>query len=340
VMLSFDDGRTDAMMFADPLLKQAGMAATMFVITGAAEDPGIYYASWEKLEDYAKSGRWDLQSHTASLHREHDAAGGGSLPALTSLAPGESLAEYRERIRADLTEATGAIADRTGRRPVAFAYPFGAYGAERTNDPRIQAVLREEVGRRYAMAVHQDEQESIPLAGPDDEPLGIRRLEVGNWSGLQLLQRIAGAVRRSLPPPAPPGASGPPVDPMEPGVLPPPLTAAPAPSDRPGRPVGPGSSGSSGSSAPPARSTTTTTRPPATAAPATAPPATSPPTTAPTTSVPPTTAAPTTTTTQPTTTTTRPPTPTTTIPPTTTTTTQPNGCRSRGQGNICGPGQS
>ncbi|MGH9178477.1 MAG: polysaccharide deacetylase family protein [Acidimicrobiales bacterium] len=332
VLLSFDDGRTDAMMFADPLLQQAGMAATMFVITGAAEDPGIYYASWDKLAGYAKSGRWDLQSHTAALHREQEAAGGGKLPALTSLAPGESLAEFRARIRADLSEATGAITSRTGRRPVAFAYPFGAYGAERTNDPRIQAVLREEVGRRYAIAFHQDEQDRVPLAGPDDESLGIRRLEVGNWSGLQLLQRIAGAVRRSVPPPAPDDVLGAPApDPMAPGLLPPPLTTAPPPSTTttaPGRPAG-----TTPATAPPSRSTTS--RPPSTTTPTTSAPTTT------TTTVPPatTTTRPPTTTPTTTTTTTRPPT-TTTIPPTTTTTTQPKGCRSRGQGNICGPGQT
>ena len=331
VMLSFDDGRTDAMMFADPLLKQAGMAATMFVITGAAEDPGIYYASWEKLEGYAESGRWDLQSHTAALHREHGAAGGGELPALTSLSPGESLTRFRARVRADLTEASGAIASRTGRRPVAFAYPFGAYGAERTNDPRIQAVLREEVGRRYAIAFHQDEQDSIPLAGPSDPSLGLRRLEVGNWSGLELLQRIAGAVRRSAPPaPAGPDQPRPPApDPMAPGVFPPPLTTTTVPAPptaitappRPSRTVRPTAPTST-------TSTTATTAPPATPAP-------------PTTTAPPAT----TTTTRPpgsTTTTTRPPVTTTTTipPPTTTTTTQPNGCRSHGSGNICSPGRT
>ena len=57
VMLSFDDGRSDAMMFADPLLAQAGMSATMFLIADAASKPGVYYASWDRVESYARSGR-------------------------------------------------------------------------------------------------------------------------------------------------------------------------------------------------------------------------------------------------------------------------------------------
>ncbi len=197
VMISFDDGRTDAMMFADPLLAKAGMAATMFVITGAAEKPGVYYASWKKLEGYARSGRWDLQAHTAGLHHEEETAADGQLPALTSLLPGESLAEYRLRVRADLRKASAAIEDHVGRRPVAFAYPFGAYGAERTNHPGIRKVLAEEVGRLYRVAFHQDDQQTVPLVSGDDARLGLRRLEVGDWSGLQLLRRIKQAAGRT-----------------------------------------------------------------------------------------------------------------------------------------------
>ncbi|CAA9237982.1 MAG: hypothetical protein AVDCRST_MAG10-1452 [uncultured Acidimicrobiales bacterium] len=227
VMLSFDDGRADAMMFADPLLKEAGMAATMFVISGAASEPGIYYASWDKIEGYARSGRWDIQSHTAASHRDHESEGAGSLPKLTSLAPGESLDDYRARVRADLGDASAAIEEHIGRRPVAFAYPFGAYGADRSNDPAIIDVVREEVGREHAVAFQQDDQETVPLLTPDQDRLRLRRLEVQNWSGLELLQRIDRAGRPeqttdgapspaelALPaigdPPPPGTASGPP----------------------------------------------------------------------------------------------------------------------------------
>ncbi|MDQ4098452.1 MAG: polysaccharide deacetylase family protein [Actinomycetota bacterium] len=212
VMISFDDGRTDAMMFADPLLRQAGMSATMFVIAGAASKPGVYYASWDKIESYARSGRWDIQSHTAVSHREHQAAGGESLPLLTSLAPGESLTDYRTRIRGDLSRAAAAIRQHVGRRPLAFAYPFGAYGADRTNDPAIATVLREEVARQYAIAFQQDEQDTVPLMTADHDRLLLRRVEVENWSGLELLARIERA-RQALggagPPPGPPPAPGP-----------------------------------------------------------------------------------------------------------------------------------
>ena len=253
VMLSFDDGRADAMMFADPLLKQAGMSATMFVISGAASEPGIYYASWDKIESYARSGRWDIQSHTAASHREHAADGGGSLPALTSLARGESLEEYRLRVREDLRESGDAIENHIGRRPVAFAYPFGAYGADRNNDPAIIDVLREEVAREYQLAFQQDDQDTVPVLTPDQDHLLLRRVEVENWSGIQLLQRIDRAARPGpwdgVVPPAPeelalpvgpllpaPEASPPATTPAVPGAA---TTPAPAARRAPARTGGP-----------------------------------------------------------------------------------------------------
>ena len=204
VLLTFDDGRTDAMMWATPLLEQARARATMFVITGAADDPGMYYAGWNDLRRYDE-GPWELQAHTAELHTEQRVAGGAgdegdseTLPALTSLRPGESIEEYRARVTADLDTADAALEDHTGRRPVAFAYPFGAYGADRTNDRRIRQVLADEVRRRYALAFHQDGQDAARLATAADDRAGIRRLTVnGDWDGEELLERIAAAVRRT-----------------------------------------------------------------------------------------------------------------------------------------------
>ncbi|MBA3349108.1 MAG: polysaccharide deacetylase family protein [Actinobacteria bacterium] len=196
VMISFDDGRSDAMMFADPLLEQAGLVATMFVITNAASEPGVYYAGWDDIETYADSGRWDIEAHTAAMHREQSTEGGHMLPALTSLTAGESLASFRARIRGDLARASTAIEAHVGDPAVAFAYPFGAYGKDRSNDPAIRRIVRQEVSRRYLVAFHQDDQGTIPLATCANEPLGLRRLEVQSWSGMELLERIQTAAER------------------------------------------------------------------------------------------------------------------------------------------------
>ena len=304
VMITFDDGRADALLYADPLLEQARMRATMFVITAQASKPGVYYASWDKLEAASRSGRWDLQSHTDSLHHEQKVKG-TLLPALTSLGDGESVAQYRARVRADLAKATAALRSHTGRRPVAFAYPFGAYGADRTNSPAVRAVLEHEVTRQYAIAFHQDDQLTVPLTTPIDTRPQLRRLEVGDWTGTTLLTRIRQAVALTPgqaptevpvdptappPPPAPaPATDGPAPAPAGPG--PAPAAAAPAPS-RPRTAAATTRAPSSGSAPAPASApvssggrTISTWRPPATTTPTTSKPrppsTTSPPTTSP-----------------------------------------------------------
>lgn len=312
VMISFDDGRTDAMMFADPLLKEAGMSATMFVIAGAASKPGIYYASWDKIESYAQSGRWDIQSHTMNSHREQKADGGESLPMLTSLASEEPLEEFRTRIREDLHEATAAIEAHVGRRPVAFAYPFGAYGGDRTNDPAIADIVRQEVAGLYGVAFQQDEQETIPLLTPDHDLLRLRRVEVQDWSGVQLLERIEFARQLAEAADGTDDAADPgvvdaaPLPDAEVAEPPPPhaTSTGPAAAGAASRTVAATAAAPSGAAAPatsappvvttvaPVGVTTPTTvppPPPAVTPPPTAPPSTSPPTTPPpSTTVPPT----------------------------------------------------
>jgi peptidoglycan/xylan/chitin deacetylase (PgdA/CDA1 family) len=189
VMLTFDDGRAEAMMLADPLLRSAGAKATMFVITGRADDHGLFYASNGALRGYATGGRWDLESHTAAEHQMQSTVL-GDLPRLTSLAKGETLAAYRRRVTADLDEADRAVTALTGARPVAFAYPFGAYGADRTNDPAIRGTLSDIISRRYALAFQQDDQATLPLVTCTDQRTVLRRLDVLPWTGAQLLARI------------------------------------------------------------------------------------------------------------------------------------------------------
>ena len=321
VLITFDDGRADALMFADPLLEQAGMQATMFLISSATDRPNLYYAGWDRIEQAARSGRWDIQAHTHDSHRDADTAG-ERLPLLTSLQPGESLTEYRARIRKDLDRNAEAIEDHLGQRPAAFAYPFGAYGADRTNDPRIRDVLREEVSARYLVAFHQDEQESVPLLDPAQDRMNLRRLEVGDWSGADLLARIRHAAGSGSAQPGGTPAEVPP-SPSEADLV---ELTAPTPTTSPrGRarrnPARPNTATGTAFTPTPTttESTTTTTFGPATTTTSTEPSTTT------TTSAPPST-----TTTQPPTTTTTEPRSTTTTRPSGTTTTTEKPCRGKG----------
>ena len=248
VMITFDDGRTEAMMHADPLLEQANMTATMFVISGAADTPSLFYAGWSTLEAHHASGRWDLQAHTAALHDTIPADPAGEVqqrPLLVNRLDGETLADWRERVAADLDASSDSLRKHTGSRPVAFAYPFGAYGGDsRSNDPRIEEELREVMSDHVDVAFQQDEQDTVDLADCADDPLMLRRLDVGAWTGPQLVARIAEMARHQQsnePVVEPSIVSSPPspaMDPGEPTPSAPPATTPPA-GTRPAEPSQP-----------------------------------------------------------------------------------------------------
>jgi peptidoglycan/xylan/chitin deacetylase (PgdA/CDA1 family) len=194
VMITFDDGRADALLWATPILKEAGAVATMFVIADQASDPNTYYAGWDALEG---SGVWDLESHTADLHHLV-ALDGRDLPALTTRGEHETMGDWRRRVDADLDRVDGELERETGRPPVGFADPYGAWGGDdRTNDPAIAPALQEILADHYRLGFHQDGQDEMTLSDPTTPRLGLRRLEVGEWTGIELLHRIWEATLRT-----------------------------------------------------------------------------------------------------------------------------------------------
>ncbi len=65
VVITFDDGWSDNHAHALPVLREYGLSATLFVVTGFVGAPG--YVDWTRLREMASSG-FSLQSHTVS-HR-------------------------------------------------------------------------------------------------------------------------------------------------------------------------------------------------------------------------------------------------------------------------------
>ena len=54
VILTFDDGRTDAAAVVLPLLRKHGMRATFFIITGRVGEPG--FLTWDEVRALAVAG--------------------------------------------------------------------------------------------------------------------------------------------------------------------------------------------------------------------------------------------------------------------------------------------
>lgn len=192
ILLTFDDGREDAMLQADPILKATGMKATMFVI---GNDPGLssfYYATWSALSNYASNGRWELANHTDELHHIED-VNGRPTSDLVRLEPGESIAHYQQRIGDDLDEAESLIDQNSPDHPIAFAYPYGDWG--QVAAPGVAAALNHVLRQRFQLAFDQDGESGWRPALPGDLPMHLHRLQAMDWTGSGLIDRLRAAMR-------------------------------------------------------------------------------------------------------------------------------------------------
>lgn len=194
VLITFDDGRTDAMLQADPILEDTGMKATMFVIGAQASGTSFYYEDWDSLAEYERTGRWELQNHTYGLHA---VIGSGKAwrSAVVEKHPGETIDAYRARIAADLDHDQKLLRANGTDEPIAFAYPYGDWGSRVR--PAVAKALAKVLRRRFEVAFEQDEQKTWRPVLPGDEPLRLHRLQVEDWTGPELLERLAEGAARS-----------------------------------------------------------------------------------------------------------------------------------------------
>jgi len=189
ILITFDDGRLDAMLQADQVLRDTHLRATMFVIAKRAQEGALYYATSGELRGYVRSGRWEIENHTYDLHSAQ-LIGRFSHSALATPHAGETLSRYRRRISHDLDQAQRSLGD-----PIAFAYPFGDWGEEAPAG--AARVLRRVLQKRFLLAFDQDGQSSWRSVVPGDDPLRIHRIEVSDWTPVALLARLRVGSRRA-----------------------------------------------------------------------------------------------------------------------------------------------
>jgi peptidoglycan/xylan/chitin deacetylase (PgdA/CDA1 family) len=204
LLLTFDDGRTDTVLNAAPILKRVGMRATVFAIGDAWRRSPLYEASPDDLRTLQRQG-WSIEAHASTPLGSVETPAGESLPYLSarrSLGGRlETLQQFRTRAASEYRSARSA-AQRLAKRPVlAFAWPFGAYGADtRTNDPRVAAINLEEARRVYSLGFNEDDQTTFALLTKQTDAMRISRFEiVPTLTPRQLFERLELTIAATAP---------------------------------------------------------------------------------------------------------------------------------------------
>jgi peptidoglycan/xylan/chitin deacetylase (PgdA/CDA1 family) len=173
LLLTFDDARVDSWTGSDGILHELGFTAVMFVDVGRVDDGNPEYLTWQELQTVQASGHWQLQLHSGHGHQQIQYGPGandyGAYYAYEH--QGESFDGWRTRVRSDIEWGQDALADDIpDYRPLAFAPPYGNYGQQGTNDPRIPDDLLSWLTQRYGTVFTQD-QNALAHQG-SQSPLG------------------------------------------------------------------------------------------------------------------------------------------------------------------------
>jgi peptidoglycan/xylan/chitin deacetylase (PgdA/CDA1 family) len=111
VVITIDDGYRSTYEIAYPILKKYGFPATVYLYSdfvGAGDA-----MTWAQMQEMTASKLIDIQPHSKTHSN------------LALRQPGESIADYRERIRREVDVPSSVIRDRLGMGAFSYAFPYG-----------------------------------------------------------------------------------------------------------------------------------------------------------------------------------------------------------------------
>ena len=184
ILLTFDDGYYDNYYYALPLLKQYDMKGVIFVVGSYSEDtvrtgdinPNYSYLTWEQMKELTDDGTFEIHNHTYDMHNlKGDRKGAFK-------ARGESKDEYEAEFAKDLDKLQYKIYQSTGKRPTAFAYPFG-------NIDKDSLGVLKNMGIKMTFTSNQGVN-TIQQGNPESLYQLKRILRTGNKSTTQIFKKI------------------------------------------------------------------------------------------------------------------------------------------------------
>lgn len=139
VLITFDDGFYNNLLYALPILEKWDMHAVISVIGFATDqfshsddkNPMYAYLDWDDICALRESERIDIGNHTFHLHSTDGGRSG------VKREPGESVEDHKRILLEDIGGLQQALQAHCGFTPLVFAYPFGKY------DDDSEKVLRE-----------------------------------------------------------------------------------------------------------------------------------------------------------------------------------------------------
>jgi peptidoglycan/xylan/chitin deacetylase (PgdA/CDA1 family) len=208
-LLTFDDGAKDSFYPVDPILSALGYRATAFILPKhSLGSRSTYYLNRDELGLMLSTGRWDIQSHGQDVHasvpvdahgtRENALSNRIWLPEHGRL---ETHEEYAARITSDLAAAKSSLQDALGIEVRGFAFPFGDYGQNGSNDPEAEAGVLAAAREQHDFAFYQQwGKREYSFNYPDKDAFLIKRRPVDpSLSGAQLLGLLEGGKQKALP---------------------------------------------------------------------------------------------------------------------------------------------
>lgn len=132
-LLTFDDGAKQSFYPVDPILRELGYEASIFIIVDSSKTPeSTYYMTPEEIRWMLKTGRWSIGSHSYDGHRPYPVDQNGTTGIFfadriwhTDAARLETNEEFTARVRKDLTDAKHELEETYGVPIRTLAFPLG-----------------------------------------------------------------------------------------------------------------------------------------------------------------------------------------------------------------------
>lgn len=194
LLLTFDHGYLSTYDAVDPILRDLGWSAVLFVMTERQDRRDPFFVYWDRIEHMVASGLWEIGSHG---HRGHDPIAvdekGTEGPFfirtmwLADQGRVETWEEFSKRVSLDHRRAKRLLEDHTGGPILAYAPPLRDV-AGLSAAPEAHEITDRIVRSTYRLALYDDR------FGVNDrlsDPHRLKRLRVEpSWSTEELMQRV------------------------------------------------------------------------------------------------------------------------------------------------------